>query len=372
MSPVIPLADLRREYDRLHSDIDRAIARVLRSGWFIGGEEVKAFEAEWAAYCSTAHAAAVSNGTDAVYLALRAAGIGPGDEVVVPALAPAAAALGVQMAGATLLFADVDADRYTLDPAALEAAITPRTVAVVPVHLYGCPADMAAIGRVAQAHGLFVVEDAAHAPGAHCEGQRVGRLGHASTFSFYPGRNLGAYGEAGAIATNDGALAEKVRRLRRGGRGPDYDYQVAGIDSRMDELQAAILRVKLPRLDKWNQQRRALAARYRAGLDAVEDLVLPAEPDNAEHVFNFYIVRTALRESLHEYLAGAGVTSGFHYPRALHQQPAFAARGEEPAASCPNAEQIAAEVLSLPMFPYLTAAEVQQIARLVRIFFAMR
>jgi dTDP-4-amino-4,6-dideoxygalactose transaminase len=314
----------------------------------------------------------VSNGTEAVCLALRAAGIGTGDEVVVPALAPATTALGVRMTGAMPVFADIDPDRYTLDPAALEATVTSRTVAVVPVHLYGCPADMAAIGRVAQARGLFILEDAAHAPGARCRGQRAGRLGHAAAFSFYPSRNLGAYGEAGAVATDDGALAKKVRRLRRGGRGPAYDYQEAGIDSRMDELQAAVLRVKLPRLDAWNQQRRALAAQYRAGLGQVTDLVLPIEPDDAEHVYNFYVVRTPVRASLHEYLAGTGVASGFHYPCPLHQQPAFVVGGEGAAPSCPNAEEAAAQVLSLPMFPYLAAAEVQRIARLVRFFFAMR
>ncbi|MBN1658810.1 MAG: DegT/DnrJ/EryC1/StrS family aminotransferase [Anaerolineae bacterium] len=368
MAVVIPLIDLRREYGQIRSEIERAVARVLQSGWFVAGDEGRLFESEWAAYCGVPHAVGVGSGSDAVHLALCAAGIGPGDEVIVPALAPASIALGVVAAGATLVWADIDGSRYTLDPAAFESAITPSTAAVVPVHLYGCPADMERILQIARSRGLFVLEGAAHAAGACCDGRRVGGLADAAAFSFYPTRNLGAYGEAGAVTTSDAGLAERVTLLRNGGRGQEYDYVVAGMSSRMDEIQAAVLRIKMARLERWNEQRRLLAAGYETGFETLGELVLPAAPADVEHAYNLYVVRTPLRNALRDYLAGAGVGSGVQYPTALHRQPAF----DEGTCSCPNAEQVAAEVLSLPIFPQISLAEVQQVVRLVRFFFAMR
>jgi dTDP-3-amino-3,4,6-trideoxy-alpha-D-glucose transaminase len=344
---------------------------VLRRGWFILGEEVEAFEAEWAGYCGVAHAVGVGNGTDAIQLALRAAGIVPGDEVVVPALTATFTALAVSMAGATPVFVDIDPERYSLDPAAFEAAITPRTAAVIPVHLYGCPADMEPILEIARRHDLFVLEDAAQAHGAHYRGTRAGGLGDAAAFSFYPSKNLGAYGDAGAITTDDAVWAEKARMLRHGGQRRTYQHELLGTNSRLDEIQAAILRTKLPHLDAWNEQRRGLAARYDAGLGDLDDLRLPTVPEDADHVYHLYVVRTHLRDALHDYLSGAGVTTGVHYPQGVHRQKAYAHLGYE-GGSCPNAEAAAAEILSLPVFPQLSSHEVEQVTSLIRFFFAMR
>ena len=371
MPSTIPLGDLRREYDRLHSEIDDAVERVLKRGWFILGEEGEAFELEWAQYCGVAHAVGVGSGTDAIHLALRAAGIGPGDEVVVPALTSAFSALAVSMTGATPLFVDVDLERYTLDPAAFEAAITPRTAAVMPVHLYGCPADMEPIIGIARRHNLFVLEDAAQAHGARYQGERVGGLGDAAAFSFYPTKNLGAYGEAGAVVTGDATLAEKVRVLRHGGQCRAYQYEILGVNSRLDEIQAAILRVKLLHLESWNKRRQSLAGRYDAGLQGVNGLVTPAVPPEVEHVYHLYVVRTSHRDGLRDYLTGTGVGTGLHYPRGVHLQEAYASLGYREGA-CPNAEKAAAEVLSLPIFPQLSGYEIDQVTRLVRFFFAMR
>jgi dTDP-4-amino-4,6-dideoxygalactose transaminase len=371
MPSSIPLGDLRREYAHIRSEIDDAVQRVLRRGWFILGEEVEAFEAEWAAYCGASHTVGVGNGTDAIHLALRAAGVGPGDQVVVPAMTATFTALAVSLAGATPVFADVDPQRHTLDPAALEAAITPHTAAVIPVHLYGCPADMEPIVAVARRHNLLVLEDAAQAAGARYEGKRVGGLGDVAAFSFYPSKNLGAYGDAGAIVTNDATLAEKARMLRHGGQRRTYEHELLGTNSRLDEIQAAILRVKLSHLNGWNERRRALAAHYEAGLSGLLELTLPSTPQGVEHVYHLYVVRTALRDALHDYLAGTGVRSAVHYPKGVHLQGAFAPLGYKPG-SCPQAEAAAEEVLSLPVFPQLSAREVEQVIRLVRFFFAMR
>jgi dTDP-3-amino-3,4,6-trideoxy-alpha-D-glucose transaminase len=370
-SSPIPLGDLRREYAHIRSDVNEAIERVLQRGWFILGEEVEAFEAEWAAYCGVAHAVGVGNGTDAIHLALRAAGIGSGDEVIVPALTAAFSGMAISMAGATPVFVDVDQGHYTLDPAAFEAAITPNTAAVMPVHLYGCPADMASILEIARQQKLLVLEDVAQAHGARYHGQRAGGLGDVAAFSFYPSKNLGAYGDAGCIVTNDANLAGKARMLRHGGQRRTYQHELLGTNSRLDEIQAAILRAKLPHLDAWNKQRQALAARYDAGLRDCEGLVLPAVPDGVEHVYHLYVVRTTHRDALRDYLGGAGVTTSVHYPKGVHRQEAYAHLGYQ-RGTCPNAEAIASEILSLPVFPQLNAREVDQVIRLTRIFFAMR
>ena len=370
MASSIPLGDLRREYSRIRSDIDKAIGRVLQRGWFVLGPEGDAFEAEWAAYCGVAHAVGVGNGTDALYLALRAAGIGPGDEVVIPAFTAAFTALAVSMAGATPVFADIDLERYTLDPAAFRASINSRTAAVIPVHLFGCPADMAAIVEIARQHDLLVLEDAAQAHGARYQGQRAGALGDAAVFGFYPSMNLGAYGDAGIIVTNDEALAEQARMLRHGGQRSRYEHELLGANSRLDEMQAAILQAKLPHLDGWNQRRRTLADRYKEGLSGTGDLALPAAPQDVEQVYHFYIVRTEMRDALRDYLGGAGINTGDHYPKGVHLQKAYAHLAYEPG-SCPNAERAASQVLSLPVFPQLSNHEVDQVIRMIRFFFAM-
>ena len=367
---MIPMGDLQREYGRLRPQIDAAIDRVLRRGWFILGEEGEAFEAEWAAYCGTAHAVGVGNGTDALHLALRAAGIGPGDEVVIPALTATFTALGVSLAGAIPVVADVDPVRYTLDPLAFEAALTPRTAAVIPVHLYGCPADMEPILAIARRHGLFVLEDAAQAHGARYRGTRAGALADAAAFSFYPSKNLGAYGDAGAVTTSDAGLADKVRMLRHGGQRTTYQHELLGTNSRLDEIQAAILRTKLPHLDSWNRRRRSLAARYGNCLPGGVELALPSTPEEVEHVYHLYVVRTGMRDALRDYLTGAGVGTGIHYPRPVHQQPAYAGLRSTPGC-CPNAEGAVKEILSLPLFPQLSGGEVEQVGRLVRFFYAI-
>jgi dTDP-4-amino-4,6-dideoxygalactose transaminase len=366
----IPMADLRREYARIRPEIHGAIERVLKRGWFVLGDEGRAFEAEWANYCGAQHAVGVGNGTDAIHLALRAAGVGPGDEVVLPALTAAFSAFAVSMVGATPVFADVDPQRYTLDPAAFEAAITPHTAAVIPVHLYGCPADMKAIVEIARRHHLLVLEDGAQAHGARYEGRRVGGLGDVAAFSFYPSKNLGAYGDGGAIVTEDAQLADKARMLRHGGQHKTYEHELIGTNSRLDEMQAAILRAKLAHLDSWNERRRSLAARYDQGLRSLQDLSLPVIPADVEHVFHLYVVRTLARDALRDYLAGARVGTAVHYPKPVHLQPAYASLGYKEG-SCPNAEAAAAEILSLPVFPQLTVHELEQVVRLVRIFFAM-
>lgn len=365
----VPVGDLRRENDEIGRDIDRTIRTVLDRGWFVLGQEGEMFESEWAAYCNAAHAVGVGNGTDAIQLALRSAGIGAGDQVLVPALTAAFTALAVSMTGATPVFVDVDPVHYTLDPAALEAAVTPRTAAVIPVHLYGCPANVTDIISKARRHHLFVLEDAAQAHGARCEGKRVGGLADAAAFSFYPSKNLGAYGDAGAIVTNDAALADKARMLRHGGQRRTYEHELQGTNSRLDELQAAILRAKLPHLDTWNEQRRALAAQYSRGLRDCGALRLPVIPPGMEHVFHQYVVRSALRDDLRAFLSQVGVATGVHYPKPVHRQPAYRDLGYEPG-SCPNAEAAVSEILSLPIFPQLTPAEVNRVIEAIVEFFA--
>jgi dTDP-4-amino-4,6-dideoxygalactose transaminase len=378
MSTSIPLVDLRREYGRIHSEIDESIARVLHDGWFVLGEETEAFEEAWAAYCGTSFAVGLGNGSDAIQLALWAAGIGPGDEVILPSLTSAATPLAVASTGAQLVFADVDPERYTLDPDAFASAITPRTAAVAVVHLYGCPADMAPILDIARRHNLLVLEDASQAHGARYESNRVGSLGDVAAFSFYPSTNLGAYGDAGAVTTNDAALAERVRALRHGGQRPvevpwrhgALGPQPLGVSSRMDDIQAAILRTKLRHLSTWNKRRRSVAARYQAGLCSTGNLMLPPTPEGVDLAHHRYLLRTSLRDKLREYLTGTGISTGLHVIRGLSREAAYATLNYKPG-SCPVAEAIAAEAVLLPVFPQISSAEVDQVVRLIRIFFAM-
>ena len=325
-----------------------AIDRVLARGWFVLGPEVAAFETEFSALCGAPHAVGVGCGTDALALILRASGVGPGDEVITSPLSAAFTALAVIMAGAQPVFADIDPDRLTLDPAAAEAAITPRTAALMPVHLYGQAADMAAFVPIAQRHSLALVEDCCQAHLATCAGRPVGTFGTAGAFSFYPTKNLGALGDAGAVVTLDAALADRVRRLRNGGQTTRYAHIETGVNSRLDELQAAILSARLPLLRGWTARRRALAAVYRARL-ADAPVSVPPELDPG-HVYHQFPIRSTERVALQAHLAAQGIDTLIHYPVPIPRQPAFASG---PPAVCPIASRVCDEVLSLPIYPSL-------------------
>lgn len=340
-----------------------AIARVVDSGWYVLGPEVAAFEAEFADACEAPHAVGVGTGTDAITLILRALDIGPGDEVITPPLSAAYSALAVMMAGARPVFADIDPDRLTLDPAAAERAITPRTRALLPVHLYGQPADMDAIERVASRHGLALVEDAAQAHLATSGGRRVGTIGVAAAFSFYPTKNLGALGDGGAVVTRDAALAARVKRLRNGGQTSRYHHEEPGANSRLDELQAAILRARLPFLPRWTARRREIAAAYRAAL-AGGAVHVPARFD-AGHVYHLFPVLTASRQAFQAHMAASGIETLVHYPVPIPRQPAL--RSTHPA-DCPVADRISAQVVSLPIYPGLDDAAVAEVGRAAAAF----
>ena len=360
----IPFLDLGAAYRELKGEIDAAIARVLDSGWYILGPEVEAFEAEWAAYCGAAHAVGLANGLDALILALRALEIGPGDEVIVPSNTYIATWLAVSGVGATPVPVEPDPATHTIDPARIEAAITPRTRALLPVHLYGQPADMDPILDIARQHGLRVVEDAAQAHGACYKGRRIGAHGDLVCWSFYPGKNLGALGDAGAVTTDDATLAGRVALLRNYGSRQKYVNEVQGVNSRLDPLQAAVLRVKLKILDNWTERRRAIAAAYTEGL-ANSGLILPHVPDWAEPVWHLYVVRSPDRDGLQKRLTEEGVGTLIHYPIPPHMQAAYADLGIAPEA-LPLAQKLAGEVLSLPMGPHMIKDRVQDVCRLCR------
>lgn len=343
--------------------IDDAIARVLDSGWYVLGQEVAAFEREFADYLGCAHAIGVNSGTDALQLALRGLGVGAEDEVVTVAHTAIATVAAVELAGANPVLADIDPDHYTLAPAALEAAITPRTKAVVVVHLYGQPADMDAILAIARRHGLKVVEDCAQATGARYKGRRVGTMGDAGCFSFYPTKNLGAIGDGGAVVTQYDALAGRLRSLREYGWRGERVSHVPGLNSRLDEMQAAILRAKLPFLDADNARRRAIADRYDAGL--ADMLPPPARRAECEHVFHLYVVRLADRDGLLTRLKPHGIGASVHYPLAAHQQPAYAGRLLG-AGNLPETERAVGSILTLPIYPELTNDEVDSVIAAVR------
>jgi dTDP-3-amino-3,4,6-trideoxy-alpha-D-glucose transaminase len=333
-----------------------AIERVVASGWFILGPEVNAFEHEFASASGAAHAVGVGNGTDAIALALKALGIGPGDEVITTPLSAAYTALAVMMTGARPVFADIDPDRLALDARAVAAAITTRTRAIVPVHLYGQPADMDALMDVASRHGLAVVEDCAQAHLATYRGRPVGTIGTAGAFSFYPTKNLGALGDAGAVVTNDSALAERVRRLRNGGQTDRYHHELPGVNSRLDEIQAAILRARLPHLVGWTARRREAAARYRDQL--IGSAIRPLTEYDRGHVYHLFVVRSRRREVLKAHLAAHNIETLVHYPVPIPRQPALA---DHDPRECPNATAACGEVLSLPLYPSIAAADIDRV-----------
>ncbi len=360
----VPFVDLKAQYAAIREEVQGAMLSVLDGMDLVLGPNLRAFEAEFAAYCGAAHAIGVAQGTDALTLALRACGVGPGDEVITVAHTFIATAEAITQLGATPVLIDIDPATYTLDPARLAAAIGPRTRAIVPVHLYGQMADMDAIMPIARSHGLAVVEDACQAHGAEDKGRRAGSIGDAAAFSFYPSKNLGAYGDGGAITTNSRALADGVRRLRDHGSTRKYEHQEMGWNSRLDEIQAAALRVKLHHLDGWNARRREHAAAY-ADLLADCDLLLPATRPGASHVYHLYVVQTEARDFARQMLTNVGVATGVHYPIPVHQQPA--ARGvARVAGDLRVTEWIAPRILSLPMYAELEAAQIAYVAGCLR------
>lgn len=360
---MIPYLDLQRQYRSIKAEIDAAVLRVLDSAQFVLGEEVAAFEREFAAYCGGREAVAVNSGTSALHLALLAAGIGPGHEVITVPFTFVATAAAIEYAGARPVFVDVDPATYTMAPERLERAITPRTKAIMPVHLYGHPADMEPILEIARHRGLVVIEDAAQAHGADYRGRRCGSMGDLAGFSFYPGKNLGAYGEGGAVVTNDPALAKKVRLLRSWGEERRYEHVLKGFNYRMDGIQGAILRVKLRYLDGWTEARRARAADYSRAF-AGSGVGVPLEREGCRHVYHVYAVRLRGRDATRASLQQAGIQTGVHYPIPVHLQPAYQDVGYK-AGDFPVAESVAAEVLSLPMYPELTTGQVNEVAAAV-------
>ena len=356
---MIPFLDLKQINAMQRDELRQAFERVLDSGWYVMGDELKAFESEFAAYCDTRHCVGVANGLDALVLALRALGIGPGDEVIVPANTYIATWLAVSALGATPVPVEPDAHSFNIDPQRVEAAITPRTRALMPVHLYGQAADLGPLLHVARRHGLKVVEDGAQAHGARYRGAPLGGHGDAVAWSFYPGKNLGALGDGGAVTTNDPEVAERIRVLRNYGSRVKYHNEVQGTNSRLDELQAALLRVKLRCLDAHNRQRAVVAHRYLEGL-AGPGLVLPVVPTFANPVWHLFVVRHPQRDELARRLAAAGVGTVIHYPVAPHLQPAYASLGLGPG-SLPVSEAMHREVLSLPIGPTQNAAQTEAV-----------
>ena len=359
----VPMLDLAAEYRELGSELSAALQKVVASGRFILGPEGEALEREIAAYLGVAHAVAVANGTDALHLAVRAAGIGPGDEVITPSFTFIATAEAAAYVGARVVFADIDPATYNLDPAAVEAAITPATRAVIAVHLYGQCADMAALAAICKRRNVLLIEDCAQAIGADFDGRRAGAWGALGCFSFYPTKNLGAYGDAGMVVANDAKLAQTVRMLRHHGSRETYRHEMVGYNSRLDELQAALLRVKLKSLDRWNARRREHAALYRREL-AGAPVGLPAEHGRGTHVYHQFTVRSPRRDALRERLTVAGVASAIYYPIPGHRQPAFA--GARAAGDLSASDAAAREVLSLPIYPQLTEAQIRHVCQTIR------
>ncbi len=362
---MIPFLDMKAVYAELKSDLDAAYFRVMESGWFVLGKEVEAFEAEYAAFCGTRHCVGLGNGLEALELVLRAWDIGPGDEVIVPSNTYVATWLAVTAVGAKVVPVEPTPAGPNIDPDRIAAAITPRTRAIMPVHLYGEPADMDAIMALAGRHGLKVIEDVAQAQGARVRGRRAGALGDAGAHSFFPSKNIGAIGDGGAVTTDDAQLAERLRVLRNYGSRVKYVNIERGYNSRLDELQAAFLRAKLPRLDAWNERRRAIAARYTDKLEGIPGLGLPRAPQWAEPVWHLYVVRTGRRAELVKALDKAGIGTLIHYPIPPHLQQAYADL-HWPAGTFPLAETLAETVLSLPMGPHMKPDAVDQVAQTIR------
>ena len=354
----IPLVGLYDQYQTIKPEIDAAIENIIGKSAFIGGDEVRLLESEFAAYCEARACVGVGNGTDALYLTLKALGIGSGDEVITVAHTFIATSEAISLTGARPVFVDIKEDTMLMDPALLEAAITPRTRAIVPVHLYGQPCEMDAIMAIASRHNLKVIEDAAQAHGARWRGQRVGAIGDAGCFSFYPGKNLGAFGDAGAVVSNDEELIERIRMLANHGRLEKYTHKMEGHNSRLDGMQAAILRVKLRHLDEWNESRRQHADFYREALTS--EMRAPEVHADAWHVWHLFVVRVSDREAFQQKLKDEGIATGVHYPVPLHLQPAYEHFQISPG-TLPVTEKASNEVVSLPMYPELTSEQLETI-----------
>jgi dTDP-4-amino-4,6-dideoxygalactose transaminase len=361
----IPLVDVRAQYEELRQDIDAAIKRVIDAAAFILGPEVASFESAFARFVGSPEAVGVASGTAALHLALLACKVGPGDEVITTPHTFIATAEAISQTGATPVFADIDPETFTIDPAAVERAITPRTRAIMPVHLYGHPANMTPLLELAASRSIWVVEDAAQAHGAEFEGRPCGSIGALAGFSFYPGKNLGAFGDAGAVTGTDQAALRRVRKLRDHGRTTKYEHDEIGFGERLDGLQAAILSVKLARLEAWNDARRRVARAYDELL-ADAPVVLPQRQPWATHAYHLYVIRAPRRDDLLAALDRAGIKAGVHYPIPLHRQPAY--RHLE-AGPFPETERAAAEVLSLPMHPHLSTTEIERVAETVKAFY---
>lgn len=355
----VPFLDVGEGYRELRTGIDDAIARVLASGWYILGPEVEAFESEYAAYCETSHCIGLGNGLDALHLALRAMDVGPGDEVIVPSNTYIATWLAVSQCGATPVPVEPVEATYNIDPALIEAAVTSKTKVILPVHLYGQPADLDPILEIARKHALRVLEDGAQAHGAHYKGKRLGAHGDAVAWSFYPGKNLGALGDGGAITTGSAELAERIRVLRNYGSREKYVNEVQGYNSRLDSIQAAVLRVKLKYLDEWNTRRSVIAGQYLQGF-AGAGLILPSVPDWAEPVWHLFVIRSPNRDELRKRFSETGIGSPIHYPIPPHKQPAYSKSGFA-ADEFPLASKMASEVLSLPIGPQLHISQIEEV-----------
>ena len=360
----IDFNDLRPQHHELRSEIDAALGQVLDDGWFVLGKQGEAFEREFADYCGVAHCVGTGSGTEAIHLALLACGVQPGDDVVTSSLTAVPTASAISFAGARPVFVDVDPRTFTMDPSKLEAAITPRTRAIMPVHLYGQVADMGPILEIGRRHGIPVIEDACQAHGAEYRGRRAGSLGTLGTFSFYPTKNLGACGDGGAVTTDDPEVADRLRLLRNYGQRKRYYHESKGFNSRLDEMQAAILRVKLRHLNRWNEVRRAKAALYNSLLRGMST---PFEADYARHAYHLYVIRNPRRDELQRYLADQGIGTLIHYPVPVHLQEAYADLGLRPG-SLPATEECAQEILSLPLYPELPDEQIIQVAEAINRF----
>ncbi len=361
----VPFVDLASQHELIRDEIDEAIRRVLESSRFVLGAELEAFEAEFSAYCGVEHCIGVGSGTDALILALRACGVGPGDEVITPSFTFAAGPLAIASLGAVPVFVDVDEESYTIDPDPAAQAIGPRTRAIVLVHLYGQCADLEALRSLAAENNLWLIEDAAQAHGARLDGTMAGNIGHLACFSFYPSKNLGALGDAGAVVTSDGELAKRLRQLRNYGQLEKYRHESFGLNSRLDELQAAVLRAKLPHLEAWNDSRRQAADLYSARLGS--GVKPPQLTPGRTHAFHLYVVRSENRETLASWLAENGVDTQVHYPLPVHRQPAFRDVSHV-AHDLGISDRLAAEVLSLPIFPTIADAQIEHVTAAINRF----
>ncbi|MHC2995807.1 MAG: DegT/DnrJ/EryC1/StrS family aminotransferase [Candidatus Atribacteria bacterium] len=364
---MIPFVDLKAQYNSIKDEIDEAIQNVLNNTSFIMGNELKKFEVEFARFCDVKYAVGVANGSDALFLALRACGIGEGDEVITVPHTFISTSEAISNVGGKVVFVDIDPKTYTIDVSKIEEKINEKTKAIIPVHLYGQPADMDPIMKLAKKHNLKIIEDAAQAHGAEYKGKKVGSIGDVACFSFYPGKNLGAYGDAGMVVTNNDEIAEKIKLLRNHGRiTKKYEHEIEGYSSRLDNLQAAILRVKLRHLDIWNESRRRNAKKYNELLSSISGIIAPYEADYAKHIYHLYVIRAEGRDELREELKSKGIATGIHYPIPLHLQPAYNYLGYKEG-DFPITERCSQKILSLPMFAELTGEQIDKIVELIKL-----